>query len=426
MQYQNISFPGRHPNNWGVEGGMCEEYGPSIFQAGGAGIQNQVVEVVEDAITVNNSFWYDYQFPVHEPQGPFNQNPGNPICKKVWWDDLPETSRNCRKNMDPLPSDIHTSSGHILHSVMNVVDAPSRLTAQTEWSISDQAFSKVTELYGPHDLDLFSFRNNKRLKHYYIWFPDNWVASQNSLLYNCSESAMRTPEDHFDCPAVEDGDAVFGPADIISIPAVAPTGNDGHTRPQKRKISTFEQQTPVSHGMKNQLRVLKEQFLSYTAIETIFSCQRAVKRRSRYHSTQQNFLDWHLRNSQSAAIQAIHLVNYLAHIFKTKKMRSNTVKSYKSAILGLVADPNTVENPSCIKEFLNAINETEIKYIFNPEIDISSIVQKHNEWGETNELDNRKLTTKCCWLLSLRGFLRASDIHRIDDARTTISNGTLK
>ncbi|OLY79807.1 hypothetical protein AYI68_g6125 [Smittium mucronatum] len=41
-QYQNISLPGRHTNNWGVEGGMPEEYRPSIFQADGAEIQNQV------------------------------------------------------------------------------------------------------------------------------------------------------------------------------------------------------------------------------------------------------------------------------------------------------------------------------------------------------------------------------------------------
>ncbi|OMJ13559.1 hypothetical protein AYI69_g8961 [Smittium culicis] len=46
--------------------------------------------------------------------------------------------------------------------------------------------------------------------------------------------------------------------------------------------------------------------------------------------------------------------------------------------------------------------------------------------GETNGLDNHKLTTKCFWLLSLCEVLLASDIIRIDDARTTITKDTLK
>ncbi|PVU85722.1 hypothetical protein BB561_006908, partial [Smittium simulii] len=135
---------------------------------------------------------------------------------------------------------------------------------------------------------------------------------------------------------------------------------------------------------------------------------------------------WHMTNNQSTAIQSSHIVNYLAHIFKTKKLSTNTIKSYKSAILNLVSDPRTVGNSPCIKEFLRAIDKTEIKSFVNPEIDISPIVLKINKWGDTSGLDNQKLTTKCCWLLSLCGFLRASDIHRIDDARTIITEDTLK
>ncbi|OLY81569.1 hypothetical protein AYI68_g4321 [Smittium mucronatum] len=71
------------------------------------------------------------------------------------------------------------------------------------------------------------------------------------------KSAQRMPEDHFDYPALEDGDVVSGPAGIISIPVVVPTGKDGHTRPQKPKISTIEQKTLVYHGMENLQVVLQ-------------------------------------------------------------------------------------------------------------------------------------------------------------------------
>ncbi|OLY78179.1 hypothetical protein AYI68_g7777, partial [Smittium mucronatum] len=57
---------------------MCEEYRPSIFQADGAGIQNQVGEVFDDAIAVDNPSWYDDQFPRHEPQDLFSKDPGSP------------------------------------------------------------------------------------------------------------------------------------------------------------------------------------------------------------------------------------------------------------------------------------------------------------------------------------------------------------
>ncbi|OLY83650.1 hypothetical protein AYI68_g2205 [Smittium mucronatum] len=140
---------------------------------------------------------------------------------------------------------------------MNPADAPSRLIAQTEWSISDQAFSKART-------------------------PFSSIGQ--------TDQPLLLPPTEFDIP---DGDVVSGPAGIISITAVSPTGNNGHTGPQKRKISTFDQQTLVSHGMENQLRVLQEQGLSLSVIQIIIFNQKAFKRRSRYHSTQQHFLDWH-------------------------------------------------------------------------------------------------------------------------------------
>ncbi|OMJ30032.1 hypothetical protein AYI69_g436 [Smittium culicis] len=332
-------------------------------------------------------------------------------------------------------------------------------------------------------------------------------------------------------PAVmENGNMVPGSPEAISLPTAITTGNHRNTRPEKRKITSIEQQELVSYGVENQRSFLKTQGLSDSAINIIFSNERSVKRRSRYHSTQQNFLEWNLNNNQSSAIQPSHVVNYLAHLFTTRKLSVNTIKSYKSAILNLVADPRTMENSHCMKEFLKAIEETEIKsfvnpvinitpvieklhewvkrrsryhstqqnflewnlnnnqssaiqpshvvnylaHLFttrklsvntiksyksailnlvadprtmenshcmkeflkaieeteiksfvNPVINITPVIEKLHEWGENNKLDIMKLTTKCCWLLALCGFLRASDIHRIDDARTTICNGTL-
>ncbi|PVU95345.1 hypothetical protein BB561_001890 [Smittium simulii] len=355
------------------------------------------------------------------------------ICMEVWWDDLPETTRNCRINMEPLHSDKHAPSSRI-RSVCNESSKCTEPTDRTDGMVyvrpsvlKNNGIIWTTQcrpvcIKDKHEanklLQLVSGQQSRKSELSDIQL----VGVDQPLLLSpvepdipgSPESAPRASDDDFNHTSMENSNLVSGSTGIISCSATASTGNDGHTRPQKRKISAVEQQELVPHGMENQRRVLQAQGLSDTAINIIVSNKRAVKRRSRYYSTQKQFLEWHMPNNQSTAIQSSHIVNYLAHIFKTEKLSTN------------MANPKTVGNSPCIKEFLRAIDETKIKSFVSPEIDISPIVLKINEWGDTSGLDNQKLTTKCCWLLSLCGFLRASDIHRIDDARTIITENTLK
>ncbi|PVU91960.1 hypothetical protein BB561_004095 [Smittium simulii] len=555
-EHQNICIPGRHPNYWGVEKDMQEKYGPSIFQTDRAGIQNQVREVDNNAISVNNPSWYGNQFTEHEPQSSFLKDSGPPprsnktieswpdnvkMPVELYWESpsyvgcpTPGSSNaettlgtqeqvliidedmdiNCDTHRtrqaepvpivslgDPRTGTLYRCQRHRLGGscgltiLLRIVESFGGVDAhQRQRTINDIIRTPAPECCWSFGISLLrQYHHSSICKK--VWCdehaPPGYICSVCNESSGCTEptdradgmvnvrpgvlqnngiiratrcrpvcienkheaskllqlvsrqqgcrselpalqlveleqpvllptmepdipgspeSAPRTSDYYSDNASMENSNVVSGPTEIISCPATAPTGNDGHTRPQKRKISAVEQQELVPHGMENQRRVLQAQ----------------VKRRSRYHSTQKHFLDWHLANNQSAPIQTSHIVNYLAHIFKTKKLSTNTIKSYKSAILNLVADPKTVGNSPCIKEFLRAINETEIKSFVNPEIDISPIVSRINEWGETSGLDNLKLTTKCCWLLSLCGYLRASDIHRIDDARTIITENTLK
>ncbi|OMJ10263.1 hypothetical protein AYI69_g10314 [Smittium culicis] len=58
-QHQNIGISGRHSNHCGVEGDMCEKYGPRFLQTDESGIRNQVREFVDDAITINTPSFYE-------------------------------------------------------------------------------------------------------------------------------------------------------------------------------------------------------------------------------------------------------------------------------------------------------------------------------------------------------------------------------
>ncbi|OMJ13042.1 hypothetical protein AYI70_g8756 [Smittium culicis] len=150
-------------------------------------------------------------------------------------------------------------------------------------------------------------------------------------------------------PVMENGNMVPGSPETISLTTATTTGKNRNTRPEKRKITAIEQKELVSYGVENQRNFLKTQGLSDSTINIIVSNERSLKRRSRYHYTQQNFLEWSLNNNQSSDILPGHVVNYLAHLFTTRKLGVNITKSFKSAILNLVADPRTMENSHCIR-----------------------------------------------------------------------------
>ncbi|PVU90869.1 hypothetical protein BB561_004670 [Smittium simulii] len=412
-EHQNICIPGRHPNYWGVKKDMQDKYGPSIFQADRTGIQNQVREVDNNAISVNNPFWYGDQFTEHEPQSSFLRDsgpplrsdktieswpddvkmpgeiywespsyvgchtpgssnaettlgtqkqvliidedmdincdthrtcqtepvvlerpigslewsivpPGDPrtgtlyrcqrhrlgdscgltillkccwpfgisllrqyhhssICKEVWWDDLHETARNCRRNMEPLHSDEHAPSSHI-RSVCNESSGCTEPTDRTDGMVYVRpSVLKNNGIIWANDdkhkankiLQLVSGQQSRRSELSDIQLVE---VDQPLLLppmepgIPCSpESAPRASDDYFNHTSMENSNLVSGSTGIISCSATASTGNDGHTRPQKRKISAVEQQELVPHGMENQRRVLQAQGLSDTAINIIVS-----------------------------------------------------------------------------------------------------------------------------------------------------------
>ncbi|OMJ14759.1 hypothetical protein AYI70_g7694 [Smittium culicis] len=202
-----------------------------------------------------------------------------------------------------------------------------------------------------------------------------WLPSVEPNIASCTESSEGTTNNNTDYPPVENFSMEPRSTEAINSLAITTASNNGSAGSKKRKISAVEQQDLVSHGMENQRFILNAQGLSDTAVEIIVSNQRAVKRRSRYHSIQQRFLDWHLNNNNTAEIQANNIVNCLIHIFTTKKLSTNKIRAYKSAIFNLVDDSKSMENSTWMKEFLKAIDETEINSFVNPTINISPVIK---------------------------------------------------
>ncbi|OMJ28059.1 hypothetical protein AYI69_g2476 [Smittium culicis] len=70
-------------------------------------------------------------------------------------------------------------------------------------------------------------------------------------------------------------------------------------------------------------------------------------------------------------------------------------------------------------------NERFRKRKSRPSIDITPVINRIKLWGHSDGLSDKELTAKLCWLLAVTGFLRASNIHRIDDSMSFISQVVL-
>ncbi|PVU91406.1 hypothetical protein BB561_004407 [Smittium simulii] len=227
-----------------------------------------------------------------------------------------------------------------------------------------------------------------------MWFPDLMeLSTQQPLAYG-----------HYTSPA---------------------TCSNSDSRSQKRKIAVLEKQTLALSGLEDQRRALENQGLKDYAVDFIVSNKRRVRRRARYSAAQQRFLDWRLSNKIVGDITAPQKINYLAEIYTADELRLNTIRACKSAIMGLVKYPEEINNSQVVIEFFKTLNEFSIKSFVKPKINILTVLNTLSNWGLNSELSVKDLTTKLAWLLAVTGMLRASDIHRIDDARSQIINGSL-
>ncbi|PVU94557.1 hypothetical protein BB561_002456 [Smittium simulii] len=70
------------------------------------------------------------------------------------------------------------------------------------------------------------------------------------------------------------------------------------------------------------------------------------------------------------------------------------------------------------KEFMDYLNDTSIITANKNHFNIKKVMDYFNPSEKTEILNIKDLPANICWILAICGFLRASNIHRIDDART--------
>ncbi|OMJ12765.1 hypothetical protein AYI69_g9276, partial [Smittium culicis] len=201
---------------------------------------------------------------------------------------------------------------------LNPADAPSRLTAQTEWSNPNTIFNKIISLYDTHDVELFATKRNTKVRNYYI---------QPVFLYTLEPDPTGITEGeegevniNSNNPLLEISNLVPRPVEINSSTSNNTRSICDHPRPQKRKVSYDRQQELITRAMEDQRSSLETEGYSEHAIRLMEPNQRAIKRRTRNSAIQQGFLDWLETNKDRCIQDTILLINYLSEIYSTKSL----------------------------------------------------------------------------------------------------------
>ncbi|OMJ15426.1 hypothetical protein AYI70_g7275, partial [Smittium culicis] len=197
------------------------------------------------------------------------------------------------------------------------------------------------------------------------------------------------------------------------------SGGD-YSGPKKRKISPLMQQEVVPLSMEDYQQFLQDQQFLPETIRLLNSNKRLIRRKTRNKSIQDKFLNWVAETRHTTEYNEYDLVNYLAVSFIEGRIGFNSLKTYKSSIIQMFIEDGKKINNNTLNLFIRNLEENAIITSRDINIDITPILNKFKSDGPSNELDIIDLTNKTLWLIAVCGFLRASDIHLIDDNRTII------
>ncbi|KAI8968742.1 hypothetical protein BDB01DRAFT_732834, partial [Pilobolus umbonatus] len=101
--------------------------------------------------------------------------------------------------------------------------------------------------------------------------------------------------------------------------------------------------------------------------------------------------------------------------------KTSTCLNYKSLILAIYNPPTQerISQDHHFKQFFHCLRSTTIIPMTHPSYDLTPILSRLSSWGSNDTISAFILTRKLCFLLAITGFLRPSDIHRIDMSSST-------
>ncbi|OMJ27759.1 hypothetical protein AYI69_g2793 [Smittium culicis] len=425
---QNFRLPGRSLDNGVFKRKIFEINNVCFEKIGPNRLQNQRIKIIVSAHSVHSAPRYEDQCQVHDASGTRKQGPRPPensnrndksrygynqshcvICWQGPSDDSGDTSGapeapqthgvedHLFEGQPEMDIDSHNNGARIRES--DLMEEPTGHATGNLHPVSNETSRCAIDDDCPDRMDDFTYRLQgnpgpvRKQRHKSIRVSKKHatgeilqlVPPQGSRSNRRLHAAMVSIEERVLLPTVKldssmaIGNVVSRPNEVGNPPTNILTGNSGGARLQKRqRLALFG-------------KCLEDQ-----AIDIILSNPRTDKRMRHYDPTQQRFLAWRINKGIIRPINAANIVSFLEKYYVEDKLA------------------------------LSTINAASIRSFVRPSFDITPVITQLRNWGQSSDLEIKPLTSKLCWLLSICGFLRASDIRRIDNSMTIISNDILR
>jgi hypothetical protein len=139
------------------------------------------------------------------------------------------------------------------------------------------------------------------------------------------------------------------------------------------------------------------------------------QRYKRYAQVQAKFFAWcHEQAVEPMEPSGIAVVNFLAEGHSRLQWSVSTIANHRSAILDLFPNRTEIIGSYAHRTFMQALQEQSIRADRSRPIDITPVIDHLRNLGSNDTMSLPDLTAKLSWLLGVSGFLRPSDIERID------------
>ncbi|OAD78744.1 hypothetical protein PHYBLDRAFT_163835 [Phycomyces blakesleeanus NRRL 1555(-)] len=241
-----------------------------------------------------------------------------------------------------------------------------------------------------------------------------------------AETTTREGSRYVDNAQLVERPLVSSPPPAVVPPANTHPSSPGPSRTRLRRPRSPEEPTLEHDRVGHKLRRLEDQGFDDNANIIILNRDRNHSRRS-YNRIQRAYIDWaHHHDVDPFIPNPVHIVNYLAYGATHLKWKASTCQAYRSAILDLYSDKDSIVKDSTYIEFFSALNEQNLLSFHRPTYDIAPVIRFIHNLGPNDTMNAIDLTRKLCWLLAICGFLRPADLERVDDRRTSRDNGILR
>jgi hypothetical protein len=183
-----------------------------------------------------------------------------------------------------------------------------------------------------------------------------------------------------------------------------------------------EEQTMEATSVEPSLKRLR---LSDSAI-SIIEASRSDYKQNQYK--QASFVTWCQSRDLDPLTPSVHnLLNFLADNHSLKKWKNSTTLNYAATILQLysTADRKHIRQSNEYIQFCKGLKASNILPLKSWDYDITPALEHLISLGLNEQLSLEQLTAKTAWLLAMVGFLRPSDIERIDLSQCSVSSDNI-